>query len=171
MNKVFRTKQEIVDTASLVIGSIAVGTILSLSLSPSTASAPVDSLSDPTPSATVVADDASLSFDTVDVSTSAPDILPPAADPFPALDIDQETFDAVTSPPECPEATAEDGSCVPFSFYEQSPIVPTDTHVFIYPHELPPCPDEDGLMPETACYWDATTRGNGIGHSFISLPK
>jgi len=30
---------------------------------------------------------------------------------------------------------------------------------------LPPCPTEDSNF----CYWDAATRGNGQGHSFITL--
>ncbi len=28
-----------------------------------------------------------------------------------------------------------------------------------------PCPAEDSNM----CYWDASTRGNGQGHSFVTL--
>jgi hypothetical protein len=31
-------------------------------------------------------------------------------------------------------------------------------------HTLPPCQTEDQT---TACYWDATTHGNGLGQSFI----
>tara|TARA_R110000851_G_scaffold4520_1_gene18457 strand:+ start:2180 stop:2584 length:405 start_codon:yes stop_codon:yes gene_type:complete len=30
---------------------------------------------------------------------------------------------------------------------------------------LPPCPTEDS----TACYWDASERGNGHGHDFIAI--
>lgn len=30
---------------------------------------------------------------------------------------------------------------------------------------LPACPTEDS----TGCYWDASIRGNGEGHSFIAL--
>lgn len=29
---------------------------------------------------------------------------------------------------------------------------------------LPPCPEEDS----TGCYWDAETRGNGLGRSVIN---
>ena len=29
---------------------------------------------------------------------------------------------------------------------------------------IPPCPTEDS----NGCYWDASTRGNGLGHSFIA---
>ena len=28
-----------------------------------------------------------------------------------------------------------------------------------------PCPDEDSVN----CYWDASTAGNGVGHSFYSV--
>jgi hypothetical protein len=30
---------------------------------------------------------------------------------------------------------------------------------------FPECPTEDSTM----CYWDASTKGNGIGQSFLSL--
>ena len=32
---------------------------------------------------------------------------------------------------------------------------------------LPPCATEDSTM----CVWDASTQGNGQGHSFISLEE
>lgn len=33
-------------------------------------------------------------------------------------------------------------------------------------NEFPPCEDEDSIRN---CYWDADTRGNGIGRSFYVL--
>lgn len=30
---------------------------------------------------------------------------------------------------------------------------------------VPPCAEEDS----TNCYWDASTRGNGVGTSFVAL--
>lgn len=41
-------------------------------------------------------------------------------------------------------------------------------------YSLPPCDEEDGTATSNgvnvdACYWDASTRGNGTGHSFIIL--
>lgn len=45
-------------------------------------------------------------------------------------------------------------------------IVQTDDSVTIYINSLPPCEMEDSPGP---CYWDAS-RGNGNGHSFVSLP-
>lgn len=32
-----------------------------------------------------------------------------------------------------------------------------------YYRSLPPCPEEDSPGP---CFWDARTRGNGLGYSF-----
>ena len=51
----------------------------------------------------------------------------------------------------------EDGSCVPPTFF-QTPAT------LVAPLGLMPCADEDGPGP---CYWDASTRGNGIGSSFL----
>lgn len=63
------------------------------------------------------------------------------------------------APVECGDglALAEDGSCVPETFWDDMPerYAPT----FGYG----PCATEDA----TACYWDASVQGNGIGSSFV----
>jgi hypothetical protein len=33
--------------------------------------------------------------------------------------------------------------------------------------DLPPCVSEDS---DGLCYWDASVRGNGSGHSFVAVP-
>lgn len=37
--------------------------------------------------------------------------------------------------------------------------------IILDPHNWEPCPTEDS----TNCYWDAGTRGNGEGQSFIAF--
>lgn len=36
------------------------------------------------------------------------------------------------------------------------------------PNNIPPCKQEDG-SGQRICVWDARHRGNGVGHSFISI--
>jgi len=40
--------------------------------------------------------------------------------------------------------------------------IPTEPATFSL--EIPPCPTEDS----DGCYWDASTRGNGLGKSFVA---
>jgi hypothetical protein len=35
---------------------------------------------------------------------------------------------------------------------------------------LPPCATEDAYAGPVPCLWDAATRGNGIGRSFVLTP-
>lgn len=35
---------------------------------------------------------------------------------------------------------------------------------------IPPCRYEDGSNQPGMCYWDASTRGNGLGTDFIAIP-
>jgi hypothetical protein len=90
------------------------------------------------------------------VTAVAPAPVEPVA-PAPIATVAPEaTATPVAPEPEpCPEATAEDGSCVPFTFY-----APTYT--------LEPCEEEDG-SGQVACYWDASERENGLGRDFIVL--
>lgn len=78
-----------------------------------------------------------------------------------------EVAPIVSAPVEVPPAscesqgliTAEDGTCVPESFYEV-PATPFREPVTLYP-----CETEDSEM----CYWDAASMGNGEGRSFIRV--
>lgn len=82
-------------------------------------------------------------------------------EPAPVTDTPAIVTDPVEPIAECPEATAEDGSCVPFAFYE-------DTSSIGPFYDLAPC-TSDGPAESENCYWDASERGDGTGSDFILL--
>lgn len=46
---------------------------------------------------------------------------------------------------------------------QPEPTEPPSTTITFNPRVLPACPEEDSPGP---CYWDAHTKGNGVGRSF-----
>jgi hypothetical protein len=55
-------------------------------------------------------------------------------------------------------------------------LVTTPDSTLVYVSQLPPCDHEDGTSSSNgvdvpACIWDATTRGNGSGMTFIVIAR
>jgi len=113
----------------------------------------------------VVVDDASLSFPKVDVTTS------PVVSPLPPLP------EAETPLPETPVSAPcmEDEPCFDCHIMGNGVCGSPEGDVK-YLKDLPPCDNEDGTVTSNGvsvslCYWDATTRGNGVGDSFIVFSR
>ena len=105
----------------------------------------------------VVVDDASLSFPSVDVTTSPAPISAP---------------DEAETPVSAP--CMEDEPCFDCHTMGNGVCGSPEGDVK-YLKDLPPCDNEDGTVtvqgvPVSLCYWDAT-RGNGVGDSFIVFSR
>lgn len=120
-----------------------------------------------TPEVVRVAPDAAWTLDVLEVTGQRP-VPPPPPRPAPR----PRTRPEAPRPAPAPDVVErfEDGSwrnhttgetgCTPGALCDQeAPALPDLT-------ALPPCVYEDGSGGPIPCYWDARTRGNGIGESY-----
>lgn len=105
----------------------------------------------PARQAPVVAPEGTFELDTLDVTGEAPPPPPPRVQRF--EDGSWRNLD-----------TGETGCRAGALCDQESPDLPAVTD---WTHGFPPCAYEDGSGGPIPCYWDASTRGNGVGRSYI----